>query len=377
MSARRALLVGWLMLLGTTPVFGQEEEKPLKIFGYFQNAFSYENYVESDVFSNNSTFAAQQLNAFFQKDFSPHWTALVNFEVLNSFSTREQWGAFGLEEAWVKYRANKQLQVKAGLHVPVFNNLNEIKNRTPLLPYAIRPLPYETSFSDIIDIEAYLPQRAYAQVYGYLPIGEVKLDYGVYLGNGPNVRRGFEDGQSGTDSTTTFMIGGRVGIRTGDLKLGVSHTSDKSNFLLRDGGRFGLPTAMLRNVPRARLGADFSYYQNRIFFEAEAIRVYEDYQVDMDFDKRFAFATLGYQVTEDLLGYVSYWVMQEDVRLDAREIGKLFVPTVGVSYQLRDRIMLKAQYAYVTAKFDVQSEFGPASERNKFHYFATAVSVVF
>ena len=163
----------------------QEEETPIKIFGYFQNSFQHWTTFEERPRQNS--FSLQQLNVFFQKDLGPDWTAFVNFEFLNNFSSGRQWGSAKLEEVWIKYRANMKFNLKLGLLVPTFNNLNEIKNRTPLLPYIIRPLAYETSFGAFIPIEILTPVQGFAQVYGFLPTGEAKVDYAVYLGNSPNI----------------------------------------------------------------------------------------------------------------------------------------------------------------------------------------------
>ncbi len=68
--------------------------------------------------------------------------------------------------------------------VPTFNNLNEIKNRTPLLPYIFRPFVYEASVFDLFPVNELVPEQAFLQVYGFIPAGEVKFDYAVYVGNG-------------------------------------------------------------------------------------------------------------------------------------------------------------------------------------------------
>jgi len=128
--------------------FAQVKETPIKIFGYFQNSF--QQWTAFEFRPKQNSFSLQQLNLFFQKDLGTNWTTFVNFEFLNNFSSGRQWGSANLEEAWVKYRADMRFNLKLGLLVPIFNNLHEIKNRTPLLPYIIRPLAYETSFSEFI-----------------------------------------------------------------------------------------------------------------------------------------------------------------------------------------------------------------------------------
>jgi hypothetical protein len=104
--------------------------------------------------------------SFCQK-ISAELDGFCQFEVLNTFSSSRQWGAFNVEEAWVKYNPNMRFNLKLGLQIPIFNNLNEIKNRTPLLPYIIRPLVYETSFGEIFPIEEFVPARAFVQAYGF------------------------------------------------------------------------------------------------------------------------------------------------------------------------------------------------------------------
>ena len=42
-------------------------------------------------------------------------------------------GSTKLEEVWVKYRADRRFNLKMGMLIPIFNNLNEINNRTALL----------------------------------------------------------------------------------------------------------------------------------------------------------------------------------------------------------------------------------------------------
>ena len=148
MKIRKRTLILCFLLLATASAGAQSQEKPLRIFGYFQNSF--QQWTAFEFRPKQNSFSLQQLNLFFQKDLGTNWTAFVNFEFLNNFSSSRQWGSANLEETWVKYRASMRFNLKLGLLVPIFNNLHEIKNRTPLLPYIIRPLAYETSFSEFI-----------------------------------------------------------------------------------------------------------------------------------------------------------------------------------------------------------------------------------
>ena len=220
-------------LIISSSLIAQSWDSPLKIFGYFQNEFEYQKgTAEIESFDQN-TFVLQQLNLFFQKDFSENWTSFVNFKILNSFSSSRQWGAVNLEEAWVKYRSSRQFNLKLGLQIPIFNNFNEIKNRTPLIPYVIRPLIYETAFSENIQVDEYTPNDAYIQAYGFIPSYDWKFDWAVCLGNTANISSLQELGQagrSGTDTTSSVMIGTRMGVRNNELKFGFSATRDIINY---------------------------------------------------------------------------------------------------------------------------------------------------
>ena len=186
MKRLSAIIILSMFLIGFSDTFAQSEETPIRIFGYFQN--SLQHWTALDFETSHPQFSAperrpaqnsfnlQQLNLFFSKNLARHWRAFVNFEILNSFSSQRQWGAINMEEAWVRYKASDRLNLKLGLLIPVFNNLNEIKNRTPLLPYIIRPLVYETSFSEFFGaVEEGTPARAFAQASGVIPAGKAKL----------------------------------------------------------------------------------------------------------------------------------------------------------------------------------------------------------
>src|SRR5690606_13765889 len=125
----------------------------------------------------------QQLNIFLNKNLSNDFSAFVNLEFTNTFSSERNWGGLNLEEAWMKYSHSDAFNIKAGLLIPKFNYLNEIKNKTPLLPYVGRPTAYEATLAAALNLEAYIPARAFLQVNGLVPVGDGKFDYAVYAGN--------------------------------------------------------------------------------------------------------------------------------------------------------------------------------------------------
>jgi len=352
MTQFRIVMFLAILFVGAFDTFAQSGESDLKIFGYFQN--SLQHWTTAEFLPKHNSFSVQQLNLFFQKDLARKWTAFVNFELLNTFSSSRQWGAFNLEETWVRYRADKRFNMKLGLLVPTFNNLNEIKNRTPLLPYIIRPLAYETSFSEFIPVEVLTPARAFAQVYGFFPAGEGKLDYAVYVGNSPNINNDPTVGQTGIDTTSTFLFGGRLGFRYSELKLGLSATYDKDNSEEVLADSLNIPRTELSAIPKIRFGGDLSYNFANFSFESEFIKVSLDKdnpKLERNLD--FYYATLGYNFTEAIFIYGSYWFLDSHAALPALpnkrkvEDDDVEVATIGASYDLMDRIRFKAQFARV------------------------------
>ncbi len=151
-----AFLTVLLLLAPGREAFGQDLED-LRLFGYFQGRLLYSN--EEGVPEGpeqKAGFTLQQLNFMFAKDFGSDFSAFGNVELTNSFSTENAWGSLKLEEAWMRYNHSSSFNVKAGLQIPIFNNLNEIKNRTPLLPYVGRPSVYETAFSELLPISVFV-----------------------------------------------------------------------------------------------------------------------------------------------------------------------------------------------------------------------------
>jgi hypothetical protein len=362
-SIAAALLAGGLAQLSAQPT-----ALNFKVFGYFQTSFGYHEELDDGI--QEKSFSLQQLNLFLQKDLAPNWTAFVNFEFVNSYSSFRNWGAQNLEEAWVSYRRSGQFKLKLGLQIPAFNNLNEIKNKTPLLPYIIRPLAYESSFNEIIALEDFAPARAFVQASGYIPAREVKFDYAVFAGNSPNINSDPRQGQTGVDTTKFFLAGGRFGIRTGNLKLGVSATFDRLDFY-RTALHLGYEPSGFRKIPRRRWGGDFSLNAEKWLWESEFIRVtYDDDHPALDFDKEFYYGTFGRQLTERFFAYAGYWVIREHgLPLQGYDLKAL---TTGAACNISETIFAKAQYGRV--RFD--SSIFPALA-NKSNYYFLAISAVF
>jgi hypothetical protein len=290
-----------------------------------------------------------------------------------------------LEEAWIKYRASAQFNLKLGLQIPIFNNFNEIKNRTPLIPYVIRPLVYETAFSENILVDEYAPKSAYIQVYGFIPTHDLKIDYAVYGGNTANISSLTELGQagrSGTDTTSSIMVGSRLGVRYDELKFGISGTRDIINYFsnVYDTLFTGTSPDKFKEVPRFRFGMDMSYNYKNFSFESEYIKVTYDFDVpNFKFDRSFYYATLGYYLADPMFAFISYWVTEEywppftiHGNQNSEEL-EITVPNIGLAYNISDRIKTKFHYAYVGLHSGNQDIY----KDRFFHYVSTAISVFF
>ena len=371
------------LILAVSSTFAQREEMPIKIFGYFQTTFQHWT-AQADHQEFNS-FSLQQLNLFFQKDITRSWSAFVNFEFLNNFSSIRQWGSANLEEAWVKYRLNEKFSLKLGLQIPIFNNLNTIKNRTPLLPYIIRPIAYETSFTEFIPIEEFVPHRAFVQAYGFFPSGEVKFEYAAYLGNSPNINDDRERGQTGVDTMSAVLVGGRLGIRYQELKFGISATRENRSDFIGSEPLFAIATFRFDNILSVRLGGDLSYNVANFSLESEFINVDVSSDiVELGTDLDFYYATLGYNFTDRFFLYGSYWTIKSRAEYLVPENGfinteEITVPNAGISFNLYDRIRIKGQFAHVSDEYIERDGSGNSRLEKKvsFNIYALAVSVFF
>lgn len=364
---------------------GHAQADGANIYGFFQAQGQYNTTEMAPQFggatSEDATFSIQQLNVFLANQFSTDFSAFVNTEVRNTLSTGDGFGELRLEEAWLRYHQSPALNIKAGRLIPTFNNLNEIKNRTPLVPYIFRPHVYESSYERTLAIGQFVPDQAYLQAYGVIPVGEVRADYAAYVGNGDVTNlASAEDAQiAGQDTTLSKLVGGRLGARWHGLKAGVSATKDSP----QHGGFtiFGQPMEGvdgLGEMDRTRIGADLSFTLGRVFGEAEYIGVFyhldDEQQAAVDavsqasggfipneFDGTFYYGLLGVNLTEKVFVYGRYDLFDEASFGNAVQAYNL-----GGGYRPIWPVVLKAQYHRV----DMDNLFTS-------NYFFGAVSVSF
>jgi len=286
--------------------------------------------------SKRNSFNVQQVNIFFQSELTSCLATWLNFELTNSYSSERNWGNLNLEEAWVKYSPSEHFKIKAGLLIPIFNNLNEVKNRMPYLPYVFRPMVYESSWSEMVDVEDFIPERAYLQVYGFFALNNFKLDYAAYIGNSETSYINGQTNshmQSGIDSSGYALLGSRLGIRIKNWKLGFSMTADHDN----------QNAINLGDVRRYRFGGDLSVAISRLNLESEIMLIKHDLDIaGVSLDKKYYYAKLGYDVTDQLHVYVCQDYLEDDrtYELDNGMTGQ----SIGFSYRPSPPLVMKAQF---------------------------------
>jgi hypothetical protein len=360
----------------------QAQDNPLgdlRIYGYMQ-VLGYNERTENVLTtpmgtitntSERNTFSLQQMNLFLSKPLGEHFSAFVNLEFTLSYASQRGWGSFSIEEAWANYNHSEALNIKAGLLLPTFNNLNELKNRTPLLPYLFRPFVYETSVASFLNAEDFLPERSFLQVYGSLPLGSLRLDYAFNTGNSEksyiaSVNDPGRQGPTitGEDTSPFKSVGGRIGLRNAaeTFKVGVSGTYDRDK---RTDTTFGNPgpsgmgrrefLAPLGNVPRFRVGGDLSFSLGNFAFEGEYIGVFHDTKYPTNFqgtlDKTFYYGSLLYNFTDAFYVYGNYNFLKGDV-INPNDATANGVEAFGggAGYRITDGLVAKTQFQRVQAR---------------------------
>jgi hypothetical protein len=391
------LFLGLLLVALSQPLAAQSPLSETSIYGYFQGV-----YLDSrpTMFVKNNTFAVQQLDLFFNTNLGSGFSSFISLELSNSYSSERQWGNFNLEEAWVRYSYSPLFNVKFGQLVPQFGNLNEIKNRTPLLPYIQRPMVFESSYNSILDFSAYYPALANLQIYGSVNLGDIKGDYALFVGNSDPkfiATNKLDNGATGWDTTQFKMFGGRVGARAFGAKAGVTATFDRFRGFFEQGGYGFIPVdTWVGNIPRRRLGVDLSYTGYGFFFESEAIFVQHDLTPEAkvflnaisqpvtipigpgatmtmespfgnSLDKSFMYANLGYDITERIFAYIG-WSNTKD-KYD-KVFKDMVITTVGAGFRPVESVVLKAQYA----KLDVGMVPFQGQYTHNVYYLAASVS---
>ena len=419
----------FFIMLIQIPLNAQDE---LQVFGYAQpyfNTYSSE-YGEPGPPQGEENFSyftmgISQLNLFFQKGFGDDFSAFINFELVNNYSSDRGFGGFSLQEAYLKWNYSDELKVKFGMLIPAFNQLYEIYNKTPLLPYVFRPKLYETNQGNLVDVFSFLPQKALVQASGVLNAGDVKIDYAAYLNYPTNGFFSSKDNDLipgyvafGQSAVKYVGAGGRLGFRYDKLNIGVSAGIDKENrrnyrqtvyqkysYYLDDSTAavYADDNTSLGDLNRFRLGFDLSFTIGAFTLSGEYLNVKSDvpsssqeildqwntedpYFLGKGFDKSFYYGSLLYNISDKFFAYAMYDYMQDEA--DPFFFGEDGYGgySFGGGYNLNDYVVFKVQYITNKAKFDVQeidnNGNGTVEAKEDVrdfidHWFAVGVSISF
>ncbi len=404
------LIVGFLF---TTLLIAQDE---IKTFGYFQpyyNAFSNEygppgpptgeqNY-------SYNTLGIGQLNLFFQRSIGEDFTAFINFEYINNFSSGREYGDYNIQEAYILWDYKDYLRLKFGIVIPKFNAMFQIYNRTPLLPYLNRPKLYEATGGNLVDIFDILPQKALIHIDGFVPTDIANFDYALYI-SGPT--NGFISSPKndmlpgyvpfGQTSVKYFGVGGRLGITSGPVTAGVSLTTDVENkrhyladmankyisymedsvtqFYLNDATNLG-------DLNRVRMGADITITLGDLTIAGEFLKTNTDvspsnqtildqwhlndtYYIGDGFDKLFYYASATYYINPEIYVFGMYDYLDDKADPFYFGMDGYYGISVGGGYHVNDFVVLKTQFTKNHAKYDIQ-ELGPDDQREFYDYWYT------
>jgi len=397
---KKLILVIFLPLMST--IYAQSD---MDIYGYAQTSYlyfnnSYDPYPpEGEENYKYHNMGVGQLNLFFSKNFGDDFSAFINFEFINNFSSDKNFGSFNLQEAYLKWDYRNFLKVKFGMIIPQFNNLFEIYNRTPLLPYLIRPKLYDATSGNLVDIFDILPQRALLQINGSIPVDALNFEYSMFLGNPPNKFISSSNNDLlpgyvayGQSAENYLSYGGRFGTRIGDLRLGISGTIDKDNrrnFMKNSDEE----TADLGDLDRYRIGTDLSFKLGDFELNAEYLMVktsltsdiqdslniwneLDPYFVGNSFDKTFYYAALQYNATDRWNFYVMYDYLNDKVDPYYFGLDGYYGYHIGSAYYINDSVILKLQYNKNFARYDTGEEVNPVKKYSENNY-AAGVSITF
>ncbi len=377
-----------LLIITGVLVSGTFAQTPLEVFGYVQTSFtSFQNNWEFEAPPGEADYrynymGINQLNVLFAKDFGDGLSGLINFEYINNYSSANGFGSFNVQEAYIRWDYKPWLKVKFGMVIPQFNAMFEIYNKTPLLPYVLRPKLYEANTGNLVDIFNILPQRSLVHLNGAVPVGTLVFEYSAFMGNPPSSFMSSPDNDMipgyvayGQSAVAYLSRGGRVGFRYGDIRAGVSYATDRANqraFVKDVDGN----TVDLGDIPRAKFGADFTASLAGFTLTGEYLKVSSNtssaiddslaawnasdpYFIGKSFDKEFYFATLQYNVTDELAVYAMYDYLNDSVDPFYFGLDGYYGYHLGAYYSVNESVVLKIQMTNNHARYDTQEPVNP------------------
>ncbi|HRI48291.1 MAG TPA: hypothetical protein PK559_14380, partial [Ignavibacteriaceae bacterium] len=340
-----------------------------------------------------------QLNLLFNNNFGDDFSAFINFELTNNYSSSKGFGSFNLQEAYFKWDGPDYLKVKFGSVIPQFNGLYQVYNKTPLMPFLVRPKLYEVNMENLVDIFDILPQKALLHINGTFPLEKASIEYSAFLTNPVNKFISSPNNDLipgyvsyGQSAVNYVGLGGRLGFNYGGFNVGVSVSADKDNkrrFISDVNGN----EVDLGDLLRTRLGFDFDFNFAGFNLKGEYLKVSskvtsdiqdslnawnnaDPYYIGNSFDKEFYYVLLQYNITEKLFAYTMYDYLTDKVDPFFFGLEGYYGIHVGGGYNLNDNIVLKAQYILNFAKYDVGTVVDPVRDFRE-NNFSIGASIMF
>jgi hypothetical protein len=380
---------------------------PVEVFGYVQTSFTnFHNVWKQGPPDGEDNYrfnymGVNQMNLFLAKDFGSDLSGRINLEFVNNYSSDKGFGTFNLQEAYLRWDYRDYLKVKFGMVIPQFNALYEIYNKTPLLPYIIRPKLYEANAGNTYDLFDMLPQKALIHINGSIPVNDFVFEYAGYAGNPPNsfifsptnpvISPSYAAyGQSGVSYLT---FGGRLGVASDYFRVGVSLTRDKENQRNFVTSSLDGSTANLGDLGRTRFGADAQVTVGSFVLsgeylvthttvpqaEQDSIDVWhaaDPYGVGGGFQKKFYYATLLYNVTDQIFVYGMYDYLNDEHNPFFFGMDGYYGYHVGAGYRPNDAVVLKIQGIHNKGRYDVGAEVDPVRDYDEYQ-LAIGASLTF
>lgn len=205
------------------------------------------------------------------------------------------------------------------------------------------------------------------QLRGGIPLGDMRLNYAVYAGNGPKMKNEKaapteepdidQEGIAGTDQDPSKSGGGRISFQIiPDLEIGGSFAMGKLHML--NGGSISGPERDLRII-----GGDLNYVSSLLpglrvrgeFIRTTVSAVPDDYYVPGKINLTAYYAEVSYRTQWDIEPVVRFSQFNsekgviEDNKLSPREVGTEKVEktqiAVGINYYIRPSVIAKLAYA--------------------------------
>jgi opacity protein-like surface antigen len=275
-----------------------------------------------------------------------------------------QWGGIVLERAWVEYRHNQLLTLRAGQFLTPYGQWN-VDHGSPTLIDVAPPF--------IIGQELFPKSQVGLEAYGATYAGDARIGYHLTASNG---RIG--NNPQFLDFNSAFGLGGRAfveGSWVGELKVGVSAYGGKEfdkvqGLSLQDTSGvssipfpFYLPFTRQTSYTELSMGVDARWDWKDLVVVGEYLRQRLTHQQDTttdftaalgapptvtdrpDYTKEGYYLIVGYKLPHQVMPFVMYQYLNDSTgSQDTSHRNAGYGYTGGVNWRVRPNVVAKASY---------------------------------